>query len=78
MRHILLLIVISVVQSLHILQFVPGYSSSHLLFNRRLAQSIAKNGHNVTLFAVIDTLADARVLVDRLPAAIQVHQLIYE
>lgn len=75
---LLLLSIILCVHSLHILQFIPGYSSSHLLFNRRLALSLANNGHNVTLFAIIDTQVNAHSLIDQLPTSIRVHRLDFD
>lgn len=38
--------------SLNILQVVPGFSTSHAIFNYRIAKSLISHGHNVTLVTV--------------------------
>ncbi len=40
------------VLSLKILQFGEGYSSSHVLFNYRLAQSLTRTGNDVTIIVM--------------------------
>lgn len=46
---------IYICRSLNILQVVPGFSHSHVLFNHRLAHTLTKAGHNVTLLNMIMT-----------------------
>lgn len=36
-------------QGLNILQIAPGWSSSHVLFNYRIAKTLTERGHNVTI-----------------------------
>lgn len=59
----LLVVLIASVECLNILQFVPGYSHSHVMFNNRLAGALIDEGHNVTLFRIIDT----KLNVDKQP-----------
>ncbi|KAL3085305.1 hypothetical protein niasHS_010374 [Heterodera schachtii] len=42
------------VRSLRILQIVPGFTNSHVLFNYRLAQTLADMGHSVTLWTQME------------------------
>ncbi len=44
-------------KSLQILQVVPGFSTSHVIFNYRVARSLTESGHNVTLLTVCSFLS---------------------
>uniref|UniRef100_A0A914W979 UDP-glucuronosyltransferase n=1 Tax=Plectus sambesii TaxID=2011161 RepID=A0A914W979_9BILA len=41
-------------EPLRILQFVPGFTNSHILFNYRLAQTLKNLGHNVSLWTQME------------------------
>ncbi|KAI3410069.1 putative UDP-glucuronosyltransferase ugt-60 [Globodera pallida] len=51
---LLLLLRLPGVLSVRILQIVPGFTNSHVLFNYRLAQTLVDMGHNVTLWTQME------------------------
>ena len=60
---LVLILPLSTVKAIRILQFAPGMSGSHVLFNFRLAETLTSFGHEVTLWNVVNTTEVVKGLI---------------
>ena len=54
MRVLIILLLIQYSVGLKILQIVPGFTNSHVLFNYRVAETLTKLGHKVRMWTQME------------------------
>ncbi|VDM66040.1 unnamed protein product [Strongylus vulgaris] len=69
-----LLILIATADALKILQIVPGFTNSHVLFNYRLAETLKFLGHDVKMWTQME-MAMLDTGNNRLPAGVTEHRI---
>ncbi|RCN36275.1 UDP-glucoronosyl and UDP-glucosyl transferase [Ancylostoma caninum] len=71
---ILPLVLLAAVDALKILQIVPGFTNSHVLFNYRLAETLKFLGHDVKMWTQME-MAMLDTGNNRLPAGVTEHRI---